>query len=52
MSTIQRIHSLVYECTISKVKQIYPDTVSTLLQQEVITTQEVYIHIIVVLRHN
>ena len=38
MSTIQRIHSLVYQGTISKVQQIYPDTVSSSLQQEYIYT--------------
>ena len=52
MSTIQQIHSLVYQCTKSKVQQIYSDTVSSLLQQEFITTQEDYIHLIVVLRQN
>ena len=46
MSTIQPIHSLVYQCTISKVQQIYPNTVSSSLQQEFITAQEVYIHLI------
>ena len=49
MSTIQRIHSLVYQCTISKVQQIYPDTVSSSLQQEFTTAQEIYIQLLVVI---